>query len=1035
MIDRIILFSLRNRFGVMMAAVILILAGSVALSRLPIDAMPDVTSIQVQILTEAPALGPLEIEQFITRPVENAMSGLPALEEIRSVSRYGISAVTVVFRDGTDIYWARNLVAQRLSAAEEDIPTGVEHPEMGPITTGLGEIFHFVLEGDGVSPMELRTILDWDIAYRLRSVPGVVEVNSWGGLAKQYHVLVDPARLLAYRLSLPVVFGALERNNLNRGGGIIEKGGEAYVIRGEGMVSGIGDLEKVVIGTTSEGTPILVRHVAEVREGPMLRIGGATRDGAGETVIGMVLMLQNENAREVVSRVKEALAELEPSLPKGVRIIPFYDRQALVSRVIATVSRNLVEGGLLVIAVLLLLLGNLRGGLIVASAIPLSMLIAFLGMMRAGISGNLMSLGAIDFGLIVDGSVVMVENIVRRLAGRNLPPVERREAIVRAAREVGRPIVFAVGIILIVYLPILTLTGIEGKMFRPMAWTVVFAVAGSLLLSLTLMPVLCSLFLRKTIDERETWLLRQAHRLYQPVLRRAMARPRATSLIAGSVFAVSLGCAALLGTEFVPRLDEGDIVIQASRLPSVSLTQSLSSTTELEKVLHRFPEVRMVVSRTGSPEVATDVMGLDLSDVFVILKPRNEWRKGMDRDRLIEEMHEALEAGVPGNIFSFTQPIEMRFNELIAGARSDLAVKIFGDDLEVLARQGGELAAILAAVRGAADVRVEQTAGLPMIRVRVDRDRIARLGLSVEDALAAVEAARSGRVVGSVLEGRRRFDIAVRLAEGVAADPHALAAAPVGAPGGRLIPLGQIAEIVVGEGPAQISREQALRRITVEANVRGRDIGGFVSEARRAVAGKLKLAPGYYVAWGGQFEHLTAASRRLMIAVPAALILIFVLLYGAFGSVRPAVLIFLNVPMAASGGVVALLLRGMPFSISAGVGFIALFGVAVLNGVVLVSFIRRLQDETGLEAREAAARAAEARMRPVLMTALVASLGFVPMALATGAGAEVQKPLATVVIGGLVTSTLLTLVVLPALYRWFSPGPAAENPRSQEDAT
>jgi cobalt-zinc-cadmium resistance protein CzcA len=1033
MIDRLILFSLRNRFGITMAAVILVLAGSVALSRLPIDAMPDVTSVQVQILTKAPALGPLEVEQFITRPVENAMSGLPALEQIRSVSRYGISAVTVVFRDGTDIYWARNLVAQRLSAAQEAIPRDVERPEMGPITTGLGEVFHFVLEGDGVSPMELRTILDWDIAYRLRSVPGVIEVNSWGGLAKQFHVLVDPARLLAYRLSLPQVFEALERNNLNRGGGIIEKGGEAYVIRGEGMVSGIEDLEKVVIGTTGEGTPILVRQVAEAREGSILRIGGATRDGKGETVIGMVLMLQNENAREVVSRVKAALVELEPSLPKGVRIIPFYDRQALVSRVIATVSKNLVEGGLLVFAVLLLLLGNLRGGLIVASAIPLSMLIAFLGMVRAGISGNLMSLGAIDFGLIVDGSVVMVENIIRRLAGRSLRPEDRREAIAGAAREVGRPIVFAVGIILIVYLPILTLSGIEGKMFRPMAWTVVFAVAGSLLLSLTLVPVLCSLLLPERIDERETWLLRQAHRLYRPVLRRAMARPRATALIAASVFAVSLGCAALLGAEFVPRLDEGDIVIQASRLPSVSLSQSLSSTTEIEKVLLRFPEVRTVVSRTGSPEVATDVMGLDLSDVFVILKPRREWRSGRDRERLIAAMHEALEAAVPGNVFSFTQPIEMRFNELIAGARSDLAVKIFGDDLDVLAQKGRDLAAILSAVRGVADVRVEQTAGLPMVRVRVDRDRIARLGVSVEDALSAVEAARSGRVVGSVLEGRRRFDIAVRLAEGIAADPHALAAVPVGAPDGRLIPLGQLAEIVVGEGPAQISREQALRRITVEANVRGRDIGGFVAEARRVVAQRLSLPPGYYVAWGGQFEHLTAASRRLMVAVPVALLLIFALLYGAFGSARSAVLIFLNVPMAATGGIFALLLRGMPFSISAGVGFIALFGVAVLNGVVLVSFVRRLQEETDIDAGQAAARAAEVRMRPVLMTALVASLGFVPMALATGAGAEVQKPLATVVIGGLLTSTLLTLVVLPALYRWFSAGAPMADRRSKED--
>ena len=1019
MIGRLIDFSLRNRLGATLAAVFLIVVGGTALRRLPIDAMPDITSVQVQILTKAPALGPLEIEQFITRPVENAMSGLPQLEEIRSISRYGLSAVTVVFKDGTDIYWARNLVDERLSVAEEDIPSSVGRPAMGPITTGLGEIYHFVLEGEEMSPMDLRTILDWDIAYRLRSVPGVIEVNTWGGLAKQYQVLVEPGRLLAYGLSLPRVFEALERNNLNRGGGIIEKGGEGYVIRGEGLITGISDLEQVVVGTTGEGTPILLRHIGQIKEGPMLRIGGATREGRGETVVGMVLMLQGENARDVVTRVKEALQEIAPSLPEGVHIVPFYDRQDLVSRVITTVTKNLVEGGLLVVAVLLLLLGNLRGGLIVATAIPLSMLIAFIGMLRAGISGNLMSLGAIDFGLIVDGAVVMVENIVRRLAGRKLSPAERLAAIRDASQEVGRPIVFAVGIILIVYLPILSLGGIEGKMFRPMAWTVIFAVAGSLLLSLTLIPVLCSLFLRHDIRERETWLLRIARRAYRPTLAGAMQRPRATAGLAGVVFAASLGAAAFLGAEFVPQLDEGDIVVQASRLPSVSLTQSLASTTEIEKVLQRFPEVRTVVSRTGSPEVATDVMGLDLSDVFVILKPRSKWRPGSTPQSLVAEMLEALESGVPGNVFSFTQPIEMRFNELIAGSKSDLAVKVFGDDLDVLTRKGQELAAILADIPGAADVKVEQIAGLPMVRVRVDREQIARYGANVDDVLAVVEAARSGRVVGSVFEGRRRFDIAVRLAEHVADDLHTLAAVPVGTSDGRLIPLAQLADVELAEGPAQISREQALRRITVEANVRGRDLGGFVAEARTAVAARLDLQSGYYVTWGGQFEYLEEATRRLVIAVPLALLLIIVLLYGAFGSMRPAILIFLNVPMAATGGIFALLLRGMPFSISAGVGFIALFGVAVLNGVVLVSFIDRIRRERGLQAAEAAHTAAETRLRPVLMTALVASLGFLPMALATGAGAEVQKPLATVVIGGLVTSTLLTLIVLPAVYRWF----------------
>ena len=1020
MIHRLIEMSLRNRLAVTLAAVLLVAAGGVALGRLPIDAMPDVTSVQVQLLTKAPALGPLEVEQFITRPIENAMNGLPRLEEVRSVSRYGLSAVTVVFTDGTDIYWARNLVEQRLSAAQESIPPDVGRPEMGPISTGLGEIYMFVLEGEGQSPMELRTLLDWDIAYRLRSVPGVIEVNAWGGLAKQYHVLVDPSRLLAYRLSLPQIFQAVERNNLNRGGGIIEKGGEAYVIRGEGMVTGAADLEKIVVGTTREGTPILLRHLAEVREGPMLRIGGATKDGKGETVIGMVMMLQGENAREVVGRIKEALDEIRPTLPQGVRIVPYYDRQALVSRVISTVSKNLVEGGLLVIAVLLLLLGNLRGGLIVASAIPLSMLVAFIAMVRAGISGNLMSLGAIDFGLLVDGSVVMVENIVRRTAGAVQSPAERRRAILAAATEVGRPILFAVGIILIVYLPILTLSGIEGKMFRPMAWTVVFAIAGSLLLALTLIPVLCSFALPRQVTERETWVLRAAHRAYAPALRWSMGHPRGTALIALGVFCVSLLAASWLGAEFVPRLDEGDIVVQASRLPSVSLSQSLASTREIEKTLGKFPEVETVVSRTGSPEVATDVMGLDLSDVFVILKPRSQWRRGLDKQELVSEMHEALEKNVPANVFSFTQPIEMRFNELIAGAKSDLAVKIFGDDLDVLAAKGRELASLLARIPGAADVRIEQIAGLPMIRVAVDRDRIARLGASVDDVLSAVEAARSGRIVGSVLEGRRRFEIAVRLAEGVASDPHALAAVPVGTQDGRLIPLAQLADIEIGEGPAQISREQTLRRVTIEANVRGRDIAGFVAQARKAVDKGLHLPTGYYVTWGGQFEHLEAATGRLAVAVPFALFLIFSLLYATFGSMRAAALIFLNVPMAATGGIFALLLRGMPFSISAGVGFIALFGVAVLNGVVLLSFVRELEGEPGMDAREAARRAAGIRLRPVLMTALVASLGFVPMALATGAGAEVQKPLATVVIGGLVTSTLLTLLVLPALYPWFA---------------
>jgi cobalt-zinc-cadmium resistance protein CzcA len=1026
MIERVVGSALDNRVAVLVGAVLLVALGAVALSRLPIDAMPDVTNVQVQILTRAPALGALEVEQLITRPVETALSGLPRVEQIRSISRYGVSNVTIVFEDGTDLYFARQIAAERLSQAQEAIPAGLERPEMGPPNTGLGEIFHFLVEGDGVSPMDLRTILDWDVAYRLRTVPGVVEVNSVGGLVKQYHVLVDPTRLLAYRLSLPQVFDAVEKSNLNRGGGIVEKGSEAYVIRGEGMVSGPSDLERSTVGSTPDGKPILLRQVGEVRLGPRLRIGGVTANGKGEAVMGMVMMLPGANARDVVARVKQEIAEIAPTLPKGVRIVPFYDRQELVSRVIATVRNNLLEGGLLVVAILLLVLGNLRGGLIVALAIPLSMLFAFVGMVWFGISGNLMSLGAIDFGLLVDGSVVMVENIVRRLAEAGAPEgAARREVVRSAAREVARPVAFAVGIILIVYLPILSLGGIEGKMFRPMAWTVVFAVTGSLLLALTVIPGLASLALRGHGAEKDTWLLRHARRGYAPLLGWAMERPRATVAVAAGAFVLSLVGASFLGAVFVPRLEEGDLLVRPARLPSVSLHEAFRSTTEIEKTLLGFPEVRSAVSRTGSPELATDPIGFDASDCFVNLKPRSEWRSGLTHEGLIGEIEKALHEHVPGSVFSFSQPIEDRFEELIAGVTSDVGVKIFGDDLDVLAQKGRELVAILGQVPGAADVRLEQTAGLPLVNVRLDRDRLARFGVSADSALAAVEAAESGRIVGSVFEGRRRFDIAVRLAEGVASDPRALASVPVGTPDGKLVPLSALADVTLTEGPAQISREQIERRIVAEANVRGRDLAGFVREAERTVAAKLSLPPGYYLKWSGQFEHLSAASRRLLVAVPLALLLIFSLLYGAFHSVRPALLIFLNVPLAATGGIFALLLRRMPFSISAGIGFIALFGVAVLNGVVLVSFIRKLEVERRLRPLEAASLAAEVRLRPILMTALVASLGFLPMALATGAGAEVQKPLATVVIGGLVTSTLLTLVVLPTAYRWFADEDAA----------
>jgi cobalt-zinc-cadmium resistance protein CzcA len=978
--------------------------------------VPDITNVQVQILTKAPALGPVEMEQFVTYPVEAAMNGLPGITEIRSVSRYGLSAVTVVFRDDLNVYFARQLVAERLAQAREQIPPGFGTPEMGPVSTGLGEVFMFTVEGSGVSAMERRTILDWEISPRLRAVPGVTEVNVWGGLPKQYQVVVDPAKLVAYGVSLEELFRAVARGTGNAGGGYIERNREQYVIRGEGLVDSMGDIEKIVLKTGKDGTPVTVRNLARVREGAMLRIGAATKDGTGETVIGMAQMLAGENALAVARRVRRAIEKLQTSLPKGVRIVPYYDRAQLVERVIRTVRTNLFEGGILVVAVLFAFLGNVRAGLIVASAIPLSMLFAFAGMVPARISANLMSLGAIDFGLIVDGSVVLVENIVRRLG----EPADRektvRQITAEAAHEVLRPIVFGIGIIILVYIPILTLTGVEGKMFRPMAWTVVFALAGSLLLTLTLIPVLASLFLRKTGSEHEPGFVGKIRTAYLRALGACFHRKAAVLGAAAAVLVAGGLLAATLGAEFIPRLDEGDIALNAFRLSSVALSEAVAGTGRAERVLRKFPEVVTVVSRSGSPEVATDVMGIELADIFIVLKPRSEWKTAKTKGDLIQKMNEALTGEVPGTGFSWTQPIEMRFNELIAGVRSDVAVKLFGDDLETLRKKGEEIARIVSAVPGAEDVKLEQTSGLPVIRIRVDRDRCARYGIPVGDVLDTVEATRAGKVVGTVFEGQRRFALVVRLDDEAAASPEALANVPVASPSGSSIPLGQLAEISVETGPAQISRESVRRRIVIEANVRGRDVASFVKETEERIRKGVSLPGGYYIQWGGQSENLAAASRRLALVVPLALALIFAMLYFTFGALRPAALIYLNVPFAATGGVFALLLRGLPFSISAGVGFIALFGIAVLNGVVLIKQIRDLERDTTLETPEVLRRACGLRLRPVLMTALVASLGFVPMALATGAGAEVQRPLATVVIGGLVTATALTLFVLPTVY-------------------
>jgi cobalt-zinc-cadmium resistance protein CzcA len=1029
MATRLIEWALENRLFVLLLVAILFASGLFAMSRLPIDAVPDVTNVQVQIVTSSPALGPVEVEQYLTYPVEAAMSGLPDVTELRSISRYGISSVTVVFKDGTPLFFARQLVQERLPDAREKIPPGFGSPRMAPPTTGLGEIFHFTVESDDLSPMELRSLLDWQIAFRLRQVPGVVEVNAWGGLAKQFQVEVFPEKLVAHGIALADVFEAVEKNNAMAGSAYLERGQEQLLIRGEGLIGSIEDLEEVVVAVR-ERTPIRVREVARVVEGAMPRRGAATHDGKGETVIGLVQMLAGENALEVTQRVKARLSDIQRDLPGGVTIRPYYDRTELVRRSIRTVITNLTEGGLLVVVVLLVLLGNLRGGLIVALAIPLSMLFAFCGMLAGGISGNLMSLGAIDFGLVVDGSVVMIENIVRRLAGRDKQSEPVTEIVRRAAVEVGRPVTFAVGIIIIVYLPILTLTGTEGRMFRPMAWTVVFALAGSLLVALTVMPVLASFAFRKGIAERETWIISFLRRHYRPTLSWAF---RWRWLVACAALVAVVGAVALfssLGGEFLPTLDEGDVVVQTLRLQSSSMTHSIEAGLEVERVLREFPEVERVVTRIGSPEVATDVMGIELSDVFISLKPKKEWTTGRTKQEFVEVMAETLEQRVAGMGFSFTQPIEMRFNELIAGVRSDVAVRVFGDDLDVLERLGGEIATLLRRVPGAADVRADQVQGLPVLRIVLDHARAARYGIPVDDILGAVQSIRAGRVVGVVMDGVRRYDIVVKFALPLQADLDAIRNLPVMDPDGHPVPLAQLAEIRVEEGPAQISREFGQRRLNVEANVRGRDLESFVREARAVLDANLEKPDGYYLEWGGAFEQLERGRSRLLVVVPIALLAIFVLLYGAFGSVRCALLIFTGVPFAAVGGVLALWARGIPFSISAGVGFIALFGVAVLNGVVMVSAIRRLQAE-GRELREAVELGASERLRPVLMTALVASLGFLPMALSSSAGAEVQRPLATVVIGGLISSTLLTLVVLPTLYAWV--GAAGRSSTSMAD--
>ena len=1016
-------FSLHNRAVVLVATALFVLASLRAALTLPMDAVPDITNVQVQIITSAPALSPVEVEQYVSVPIERAMAGIPKTTEVRSVSKYGLSVVTIVFRDDTDIYFARQLVNERMREAQDQVSAQHGVPEMGPITTGLGEIYQFTVRNPHLSLMQLEELLDWQIAPQLRTVPGVVEVNSFGGEDRQYQVLLDPKRLQAAGISVAQVVDALEKSNANAGGGYIEHNREHFVIGTDGLVKNLADLRSVVIGATPQGVPITIATVGDVAFGARLRRGAASKDGQGEVVVGVTLMLMGENSRTVTKAVKEKIAALMPSLPEGTNIEAFYDRSALVDRTIHTVGINLIEGAALVTLVLLILLGDLRAGLVVATTIPLSLLFAVSIMNVLGLSGNLMSLGAIDFGLIVDGAVIIVENAFRRMSERRaamsgeLSSAERIQVVADATLEVRAASVFGEVIIAIVYLPLLALTGIEGKLFQPMATTVLLALLGAFLLSLTVVPVLTSYLVRPKPGAHETWLLRKLHSYYLPCLRAAFARRVLTLSAAVVLMALGVFLFTRIGAEFVPQLDEGDILVEARRLPGVALTESVHEDTRLQRALMKVPEVASVVSKTGAPELATDPMGIEQTDVYISLKPREEWRPNLLKEQLAQEIAEASNAAVPEIAAAISQPIQMRTNELIAGVRSDVAALFYGPDMEQLTALAERAGALLRGIDGAEDVRVEQVAGLRYLRVIPDRAKMARYGFTIQDINQLVETMSVGHLVGHVLEGERRFGIVVKTPHEFEGDLSALLALPLRSLTGQSVPLGDVAELTFTTGPAQISRSNQSRRISVELNVRGRDLLSVVQEAQSRIEQGLKLQAGYRLEWGGQFEHYQQARVRLAIVVPLALALIMFLLWLAFRSLRTALLIFLNVPFAVLGGVAALYLREIPFSISAGVGFIALFGVAVLNGLVLVSFARQ-REQQGTPHTAAILEAAELRLRPVLMTALVASLGFLPMALSTAPGSEVQRPLATVVIGGLVSATLLTLIVLPVVYAW-----------------
>lgn len=1038
MFERLIQFAIEQRIIVLLAVLLMAGVGIASYQKLPIDAVPDITNVQVQINSAAAGFSPLETEQRITFPIETAMAGLPGLQQTRSLSRSGLSQVTVIFKDGTDLFFARQLVNERLQVAREQLPDGIE-TAMGPISTGLGEIFLWTVEaedgarkddGTPYTPTDLRVIQDWIIKPQLRNVPGVAEINTIGGFAKEYQIAPDPKRLAAYNLTLNDLVTALERNNANVGAGYIERSGEQLLIRAPGQVASIDDIANIVI-TTSDGTPIRVRNVAQVEIGRELRTGAATENGR-EVVLGTVFMLIGENSRSVSQAVAKKLEEINRSLPEGVVAVTVYDRTNLVEKAIATVKKNLFEGALLVVAVLFLFLGNIRAALITAMVIPLAMLFTFTGMFTNKVSANLMSLGALDFGIIVDGAVVIVENAIRRLAhaqqrhGRLLTRSERLHEVFAAAKEARRALIFGQLIIMVVYLPIFALTGVAGKMFHPMAFTVVIALFGAMILSVTFVPAAIALFVTGKVKEEENWVMRSARRVYDPVLNWVMTRRPLVFGLALLTIVVSGVVASRMGSEFIPSLSEGDFAQQALRVPGTSLTQSVQMQQQLEKtLLAQVPEIERVFARTGTAEIASDPMPPNISDSYVMLKPKDQWPDPKkSREALIADIQRAS-AIVPGSAYELSQPIQLRFNELISGVRSDVAVKVFGDDMTVLNTTAAEIAETLQKLDGASEVKVEQTSGLPVLTINIDRDKAARFGLNVGDVQDTIAVAVGGRQAGTLYEGDRRFDMVVRLSDALRTDIEGLSRLLIPVPAlasntsGQLgfIALSQVASLDLVLGPNQISRENGKRLVIVSANVRGRDIGSFVEEAEAAITTQVKVPAGYWTTWGGQFEQLKEASERLRIVVPVALLLVFGLLFMMFNNLKDGLLVFTGIPFALTGGIMALWLRDIPLSISAGVGFIALSGVAVLNGLVMIAFIRNLREE-GRSLSVAIHEGALTRLRPVLMTALVASLGFIPMALATGTGAEVQRPLATVVIGGIISSTLLTLLVLPALYQW-----------------